>query len=234
MGLEPPPLTNARQVTLGWKEVARRAAAGCTAAFRAGETRVAVDIPQIGSVDRSTTARKFEDDNNFLLTLVEMLGGGGKPAPVGLRTRIKAGGFEGGGDYLSEEGLYGYRWTAPGGVGEVTAIGNSEIDSSALRDLPKLLDENGSGGGGRVILFNVNLDRLSFFDKIGLPSFDDVETAYSLKSLGPGFLSRQYPEDFCVWRLDDSAGGKPILAASQPSPFKAQQAEAALRGRTNN
>lgn len=215
---KPPPLTDARRVRINYKEVASRAAAGCKAAWLAGVRRVSCDIPQIGTVDRSTTARKFEDDNNFLLALVGSLGGGRSPEAVGADTSIMMGGFEGGGDYLREEGLYGYRWRTRDGPH--VAIANSEIDASALRKLGTLDD------GGRVLIFNCNLGRLSFFDKMGMPSLDDVEPAYLLRRQGAGFVSRQFPEDYCAWRLQD---GKAVLVAQQPEPLSAQNADSAIR-----
>ena len=105
LAVQPPPLTDTRKLTISFKEVAARAAKGVGAAFAAGHRRVSVDIPQISSVDRSTIARRFEDDNNFLLALVALLGGGAQPAPVGSQIAVFEGGFEGGGDYLSNEGL---------------------------------------------------------------------------------------------------------------------------------
>jgi len=219
--LQPPPLTDAKQLSLSWKQVAQRAATGVKAAFGDGHRRVSVDIPQISSVDRSTTARKFEDDNNFLLNLLSLLGAPKNPNRVGKYIEILDGGFEKGGDYLSDEGLYGYEFEARG-VGRVVAIGNSEIDASALKALSNMDD-----GTSRILLFNCNPDRLSFFDKLmGLPNLDDVETAYLLRRIGPGFTSRQYPQDYTVWKL---VGGKPILAASQPNKFEGSQANTALQ-----
>ena len=148
------------------------------------------------------------------------------PTRVGRDILIKMGGFERGGDYLSDEGLYGYQWVAPG-IGKITAIGNSEIDASALRELPQL-----DNGKDKILLFNTNLDRLSFFDKMrGVPNVDDVEPAYLLRRIGPGFLSRTYPGDYAVWKLDASSrlGNKPVLAASQAKPFDGSEASRALQ-----
>lgn len=218
---QPPPLKDARRLLVSFKDANTRAAAGCKAALAAGCRRVSVDIPQISSVDRSTTARKFEDDNNFLLELIGRLGGPRSPEPVGREILIREGGFEGGGDYLSEEGLYGYRWTTGGST--ITAVANSEIDSSALRELKQLDD-----GRSPLLLFNCALDRLSFFDKLGMPSFDDVEVGYLLRRVGPGFVSRTYPGEYCAWRVESS--GKLALAATSPTPFKAADAERAIKG----
>ena len=183
--MKAPPLTDARRLTLSYKTLATRAAEGVNAAFAAGHRRVSVEIPQISSVDRSTIARRFEDDNNWLLALIEILGGC-RPEPIGPQVSIFEGGFEGGGDYLSSEGLYGYRWKTKGS--SVTAaraplpaaparparrhlyrramqVGNSEVGSTALRDL-KALDD-----GGKLLLFNLGLDRLSIFDRIGRSPF---------------------------------------------------------------
>lgn len=222
--LQPPPLKDPKQLSLSWKQVAQRAAEGCQSAFQNGHRRVSVDIPQISSVDRSTTARKFEDDNNFLLNLISMLGASRNPTPVGKYIEILDGSFEKGGDYLSDEGLYGYEFDSKGGIGRVVAISNSEIDASALKDLNQLDD-----GISKILLFNCNPDRVSFFDKLvmGLPNLEDVETAYLLRRIGPGFVSRQYPQDYAVWKLD--ASGKPILAASQPTKFQGSQANSAIQ-----
>lgn len=220
--LQPPPLTNAKQLSLSWKQVAQQAATGVKAAFSDGCRRISVDIPQISSVDRSTTARKFEDDNNFLLNMISLLGGPKNPISIGKEIEILDGSFEKGGDYLSDEGLYGYEFEARG-LGRIVAVSNSEIDVSALKDLPSLDD-----GVSKVLLFNCNPDRLSFFDKLmGLPNLDDVETAYLLRRIGPGFTSRQYPQDYAVWKLN---GGKPVLAASQSFKFEGSQASNALKG----
>lgn len=104
------------------------------------------------------------------------------------------------------------------------------MDGSALRELPALEKEAAAALGGRpnVLLFNCALSRLSFFDKIGMASLDDVETAYVLRRVGSGFLSRVFPEDYCLWRLEPS--GKLALVGSQPQPYAAQEAEATIRG----
>lgn len=218
----PPPLTDPKTLTLSWKQVAQNAASGVKNAFADGHRRVSVDIPQISSVDRSTTARKYEDDNNFLLNLIGMLGAPRNPTPIGKDIQILDGGFEKGGDYLSDEGLYGYTWEARN-MGRVIAIGNCEIDASALKDLKQLDD-----GSCQVLLFNCNPDRLTFFDKLmGLPDLSDVETAFLLKRIGPGFISRLYPQDYAVWKLN--GGGKPILAAVQSTRFEGSQANQALQ-----
>lgn len=219
--MSPPPLTDAKTLAISWKQVAQCAASGVKAAFADGNRQVSVDIPQISSVDRSTTARKYEDDNNFLLNLIGLLGAPRDATPVGKDIQILDGGFEKGGDYLSDEGLYGYTWEARN-IGRVVAIGNSEIDASALKDLNKLDD-----GSARILLFNCNPDRLSFFDKLmGMPDLSLVETAYLLKRIGPGFISRQYPQDYAVWKL---FAGKPTLAAVQPTRFEGSQANKALQ-----
>ena len=190
--VQPPPLTDARKLTISFKEVAARAAKGVQAAYGAGHRRVSVDIPQISSVDGSTIARRFEGDNDFLLALVALLGGK-QPSPIGAQISVFEGGFEGGGDYLSEEGLYGYQFESS--AGSTMALGNSEVGSTALADLKRLDD-----GSSRLLLFNVGLDRLSFFDKLVLPNLDDVEPAYLLRrASAAGYLSRQFPEDYCLW-----------------------------------
>ncbi len=249
--MKAPPLTDARRLTLSYKTLATRAAEGVNAAFAAGHRRVSVEIPQISSVDRSTIARRFEDDNNWLLALIAILGSR-RPEPIGAQVSIFEGGFEGGGDYLSSEGLYGYRWQTKGS--SVTAaraplptaparparrhlhrramqVGNSEVGSTALRDL-KALDD-----GGKLLLFNLGLDRLSIFDRIGLPSFDDVQVAYVCRRVagGQGFLTRQYPDEWGVWGMMGGAGGArkaaqaPVLLRKAPQPIRPQDAEAAVR-----
>lgn len=220
--LAPPPLQDRRKLTYDWKAVAKRAAASTNAAFEAGHRRVSVDIPQISSVDRSTIARRFEDDNNFLLEVVALLGGGKSSSKVGAQVSIFEGGFEGGGDYLSDEGLYGYRWVSQRGDATM-AVGNSEVGSTALSDL-KTLDD----GSTRLLLFNCALDRLSFFDKFGLPNLDDVEPAYLLRRAGTGYYSRQFPEDYALWRLA-ADGGQPALVGRQQGRFKPQDAEKGIR-----
>jgi len=52
--LQPPPLTDAKQLSLSWKQVAQRAATGVKAVFGDDYHHVSVDIPQISSVDHST------------------------------------------------------------------------------------------------------------------------------------------------------------------------------------
>ena len=176
----------------------------------------------------TSTARKFEDDNSFLLSLVELLGGGRSPSAVGCNVEI-ADNWRVSGEYLTEEGLYGYRFPGlslrlPQG-GAVTLLGNSEIGNSALRDLKELDD-----GRGRLVLFNMQLDRLSFLDKIGMPPVDDVEPAYLLRRVGAnGFVSREFPAEFGIWGLPPGAD-EPTLLASQPGPFQPQEIDAALRG----
>ena len=106
-------------------------------------------------------------------------------------------------------------------------VGNSEVGSTALRDL-KALDD-----GGKLLLFNLGLDRLSIFDKIGLPSFDDVQVAYVCRRVagGQGFLTRQYPDEWGVWGMG-GAGNKaaqPVLLRKAPQPIRPQDAEAAVR-----
>ena len=208
--------------------MASRASTSVEAAFAAGHRRVSVDVPQMSDAGGTSTARKFEDDNSFLLSLVELLGGGRSPSAVGCNVEI-ADNWRVSGEYLTEEGLYGYRFPGlslrPPQAGAVTLLGNSEIGNSALRDLKELDD-----GRGRVVLFNVQLDRLSFFDKIGMPPVDDVEPAYLLRRVGAsGFVSREFPAEFAIWRLPPGAD-EPTLVASQPGPFQSQAIDAVLRG----
>ena len=221
--LPPPPLINGR---ISFKEAATRACTSVEAAIADGHRRVSVDIPQISGA--TSAARKFEDDNSFLLALVEALGGGRAPTSVGCNVAI-ADSWKASGEYLTEEGLYGYRF--PGlslkqpQPGPVTLLGNSEIGFSALRDLPSLDD-----GRGPLLLFNLQLDRLSFFDKIGMPDLQDVVPAYLLRRIGTnGLLNREYPGAYGVWRLQED-GSDPLLVSSQREPFKPQAVESALRG----
>ena len=178
LSLSPPPLVDDTR-RLSFREVANRASTSVEAAFAAGHRRVSVEVPQMSDAGGTSTARKFEDDNSFLLSLVELLGGGRSPSAVGCKVEI-ADNWRVSGEYLTEEGLYGYRFPGlslrlPQG-GAVTLLGNSEIGNSALRDLKELDD-----GRGRLVLFNMQLDRLSFLDKIGMPPVDDVEPAYLLR-----------------------------------------------------
>jgi len=226
LSLSPPPLVDDTR-RLSFREVANRASTSVEEAFAAGHRRVSVEVPQMSDAGGTSTARKFEDDNSFLLSLVELLGGGRSPSAVGCNVEI-ADNWRVSGEYLTEEGLYGYRFPGlslrlPQG-GAVTLLGNSEIGNSALRDLKGLDD-----GRGRLVLFNMQLDRLSFLDKIGMPPVDDVEPAYLLRRVGAsGFVSREFPADFCIWRLPPGAG-EPTLVASQPGPFQPQAIDAALR-----
>eukprot|EP00966_Prymnesium_polylepis_P241854 5592924-Prymnesium_polylepis.1 len=223
--LRPPPLIDGR--TLSFPEVANRAVASVEAAFADGHRRVSVEIPQIS--DTTSTVRKFQQDDAFLLRLVELLGGGPTPAAIGCNVEIAACGPDArSGEYLAEEGLYGYRFAGLNlrqpQAGSVTAVGNSEVGCSALRELPRL-----DSGRGAVLLFNLPLDRLSFFDKIGMSPLDDVEPAYQLRHAGRGaFIYREYPADFCAWRRQ-SDGGEPLLIGSQPGPFRPQEIDATLR-----
>ena len=225
LSLSPPPFADDTR-KLSFREVANRACTSVEAAFAAGHRRVTVEVPQMS--DSTTAARKFEDDNSFLLTLVELLGGGRSPSAVGCNVEI-ADNWRASGEYLTEEGLYGYRFPGlslrvPQG-GAVTLLGNSEIGCSALRELDRLDD-----GRGLLVLFNMQLDRLSFFDKVGMKPLDDVEPAYLLRRVGAGaFVSRDFPAEYCAWRLPPSAG-EPTLVASQPGPFQPRALDAALRG----
>ena len=225
LSLSPPPLVDDTR-RLSFREVANRASASIEAAFAAGHRRVSVEVPQMS--DTTSAARKFEDDNSFLLTLVELLGGGRSPTAVGCNVEI-ADNWRVSGEYLTEEGLYGYRFPGlslrlPQG-GAVTLLGNSEIGASALRDLSGLDD-----GRGHLVLFNMQLDRLSFFDKIGMPPIDDVEPAYLLRRVNAGgFVSREFPSEFCAWQLPPNAG-EATLVASQPGPFQPRAIDDALRG----
>lgn len=80
------------------------------------------------------------------------------------------------------------------------------------------------------MLFNIPLDRLSFFDRIGLPDLQDVAPAYLLRRIGTNaLLSREYPDDYAVWLLQPD-GSEPRLVCSQPGPFEPRAVEAALRG----
>lgn len=222
----PPPLVDGT-TRLSFREVASRACTCVEAALADGHRRVSVEIPQI-STNSSSFVQQFEDERSFLLTLVELLGGGRAPTPVGCNVEI-ADNWRASGEYLTEEGLYGYRF--PGlnlrqpQAGAVTLLANSEIGFSALRELKELDD-----GRGTLLLFNIPLDRLSFFDKLGVPSLDDVEAAYQLRRGGAGgFVSREYPGEFCAWRLgSQDAEAAPVLIASQPDPFRPKEIEAAL------
>ena len=165
-----------------------------------------------------------------MLQVVEHLGGGRSPTAVGENIEIRDN-WRASGEYLSAEGLYGYRF--PGLnlkvplAGAVTIVGNSEIGCSALRDLEQVVD-----GRGSEILYNLALDRLSFFDKFGLPSFDDVEPAYLLRRVGAptsavGFVTRNYPGDFHLWRA--KTGGELELAKSQAEPISPSEIDRLLR-----
>ena len=44
-----------------------------------------------------------------------------------------------------------------------------------------------------------------------------------------GFVSREFPAEFAIWRLPPGAD-EPTLVASQPGPFQPQAIDAALRG----
>lgn len=219
----PPPLLDGRR--LSFREVSNRACSAVEAALADGHRRVSIEIPQIS--DASSAARKFEDDNSFLLALVELLGGGRTPTAVGCNVEI-ADNWRASGEYLTEEGLYGYRF--PGlnlrtpQAGAVTLLGNSEIGCSALREMGQFDD-----GRGAMLLFNLPLDRLSWVDKIGMPSVDDVETAYLLRRAGTSaFVCREYPGEYCFWRRQQQ-DSEPLLLVSQPGPFRPQELEAAMR-----
>ena len=90
---------------------------------------------------------------------------------------------------------------------------------------------------GAVSRYVCGLDRLSIFDRIGLPSFDDVQVAYVCRRVagGQGFLTRQYPDEWGVWGMMGGAGGAgkaaqaPVLLRKAPQPIRPQDAEAAVR-----
>jgi thiol-disulfide isomerase/thioredoxin len=221
----PPPLVDGR---ISFKQVAVSAASCVEDALCAGHRRVSIDIPPIGA--SQIVARQFENDNSFMLQVVEHMGGGRSPTPVGESIEIRDN-WRASGEYLSAEGLYGYRF--PGLnlkvplAGAVTLVGNSEIGCSALSDLEKVVD-----GRGCEVLFNLALDRLSFFDKLGLPSFDDVEPAYLLRRVGSpssarGFVTRNFPGEFALWRAN--ADGELELATSQAEPISPREIDRLLR-----
>ena len=223
--LVPPPLVDGR---ISLKQVAVTAASCVEEALCAGHRQVSIDIPPIGATQ--IVARQFENDNSFMLQLIELLGGGRAPTPVGENIEIRDN-WRASGEYLSAEGLYGYRF--PGLnlkvplSGAVTVIGNSEIGCSALGDFKQVVD-----GRGSEILFNLALDRLSFFDKLGLPSFDEVEPAYLLRRVGAstsagGFVTRAFPGEFHLWRAN--AEGELELATSQAEPISPREIDWLLR-----
>jgi len=220
----PPPLVDGR---ISFKQVAVSAASCVEAALCAGHRRVSIEIPPIGS--SQIVARQFENDNSFMLQLVEHMGGGRSPTPVGEKIEIRDN-WKASGEYLSVEGLYGYRF--PGlelkepRAGAVTVIGSSEIGCSALRDLPQVVE-----GSGCEVLYNLGLDRLSFLDKLGLPSFDDVEPAYVLRrvgaSVGGGFVTRAFPGEYHLWRLDEA--GELVVTRRQAEPISPRDVDRLLR-----
>jgi len=212
----PPPVENGR---ISFKQVAVSAAACVEDALCAGHRRISIDIPPIGA--SQIVARQFDDDNSFMLEVVEIMG-----EKIEIRDNWRASG-----EYLSAEGLYGFRF--PGLslkvplASSVTIVGNSEIGCSALSDLEQVVDDRGC-----EILFNLALDRLSFFYKLQLPSFDDVEPTYLLRRVGVptsagGFVTRQFRGEYQLWRAN--AHGELVLAASQAEPISPREIDRLLR-----
>jgi hypothetical protein len=106
---------------------------------------------------------------------------------------------QGGGEYLTKEGLYGFK--AAGRGGSVCVVLNPGIDASNLRSLKKLDD-----GKTPLVLINTNLDRLTFLDKIGMGSYlDSFEPIYVMKKAGNGYLYKAFPGDY---ELHAILGGK--------------------------
>lgn len=126
------------------------------------------------------------------------------------------------GSYLSQEGLTGFSGKGFGaGVPcpSVTVVLNPSLDVSNLGALQKDMDD----GTSPLILINGNLEKLTFFDKLGIGKFvDGFKPCYVLKKVNNGFLfkaSHTAPwETFAIFQsasgpylntIDSVAGARP-------------------------
>lgn len=112
----------------------------------------------------------------------------------------------------------------PGGK-RLTVILNPGIDVSNLRSLKALDDTRGN-----VVLLNCGVERMTFFDKVGLGDYlDGFKPAYSLKRAATGFIFRAYPS---AWQLHVVQNGKMSLIDStdkRPSFMEAEKKIKAFR-----
>lgn len=109
----------------------------------------------------------------------------------------------------------------PGGK-RLTVILNPGIDVSNLRSLKGLDDSRGN-----VLLLNCGVERMTFFDKVGMGDYlDGFKPAYSLKRAATGFIFRAYPSN---WQLHVVQNGKMSLIHSMDKRPTFMEAEKKIK-----
>ncbi|GAB0495892.1 hypothetical protein MMPV_007202 [Pyropia vietnamensis] len=196
-GTPAPPLIRGRSLAVSYTAAATAAAAAITAAAATGATRLTIDVPPSRAESRAgTLVGRYEADLSFASALLVALGaveGAGGWARVGEDVEIRhCVNPQGGGDYLTEEGLWGVvgETSASGLGGTVTVLGNAGVDVSALAGVADAVAS--SPPGGVVILLNGGLSRVTWLDRLGwrrgrgavAAALDAFVPAYALARIG--------------------------------------------------
>lgn len=198
-GLQPP----VRQGRLSHGSVLQQAASAVSASPGRLST---VDFPPERSESRSgTLVARYENNLNFAEKLLSAMDSGASE-PIGgavtIRDNVNP---QGGGEYLDDdETLTGLR------AGDLSVVLNAGVDAATLKQVKDLDD------GGRVVLLNCGLDRVSWFAKRALRgALDGFEEAYYLKPVaGAGWLLKCAPHPWRVF-FPGEKGWEVLLEADE-------------------
>jgi len=196
----------------------------------------AVDFPPTREEQRSgTLVARYEHNYNLMESLLGGLGSNGNFRHVGGRVRICDNvNPQGGGEYLTDdEVMTGITADDCGALGRVIVLINAGVDASTLKQVRKLDDD-----ASVIVLLNCALERLTFFDKLGMGGyFDQFKVAYYLKFIaGTGMLMKTGSEP---WKLfaangsDQQTGITPELVREWDAKPSTVDAESALRSYTS-
>lgn len=225
-----PPLIRGRSLAVSYTAAATAAAAAITAAAAAGATRLTVDVPPSRAESRAgTLVGRYEADLSFAGALLTALGAVEGPAgwarvgeDVEIRHCVNP---QGGGDYLTEEGLWGVvgeaTASAPGGgggggglTGTVTVLGNAGVDVAALAGVGAVVAA--SPPAGVVVLLNGGASRVTWLDRLGwgrgraaaAAALDAFVPAYALARIGgDGVMGYAWGGEWTVWKVRGGGGG---------------------------
>lgn len=213
----PPPLIRGRSLAVSYTAAATAAAAAITAAAATGATALTVDVPPSRAESRAgTLVGRYEADLSFASALLTALGAAEGPAgwarvgeDVEIRHCVNP---QGGGDYLTEEGLWGVVGDAP--TGAVTVLGNAGVDVAALAGVADAVAA--SPPGGVVVLLNGGASRVTWLDRLGwgrgraaaAAALDRFVPAYALARIGgDGVMGYAWGGEWTVWKVRGGGGG---------------------------
>jgi hypothetical protein len=207
-----PPIGDMKTRAIDYTKLCDQVYVAVERAVKDGKDRMSVQFPPD---EGPTLVRRYEFQLGFAYSLlkraraesVEQVG-----KKVLIRDNID---IRGGGEYLSEEGLFGlhafFRTKLGGRACGLKVVMNSGLDASACREADKFL------GQDPLLLLNCNLDKMSFFDRLGKGAFFDSFTpVYYCARVRGAFLLYVYPGR---WQLFGITGGKfEVLFESDSKP----------------